>query len=97
LWPSSGPAPTGPTVFSPVLRAPELDAELQLGSHQSRVEGQNHLHGPAGHTSLDAVQDTVGLLGCKRTLPDHVDLLINSNSFSSGLLSIATVSAPLVM
>ena len=26
----------------PVLRAPELDAVLQVRSHQSGVEGQNH-------------------------------------------------------
>ena len=43
-----------------VLGAPELDAVLQVGSHESRVEGQNHLPRPAGHTSLDATQDTVG-------------------------------------
>jgi len=43
-----------------VLGAPELDAALQVGSHESRVEGQNHLPRPAGHTSLDATQDTVG-------------------------------------
>ena len=48
----------------PVLRTPELDAGLQTGSHQSRVEGQNHLPRPAGHASFEAAQDTVGLLGC---------------------------------
>ncbi|KAK4830254.1 hypothetical protein QYF61_009321 [Mycteria americana] len=61
----------------PVLRAPELDAVLQVGSYQSRVEGQNHLPQPAGHTSFDAAQDTVGLLGCKRTLLAHVQLFIH--------------------
>jgi len=39
--------------------------------------GQNHLPQPAGHSSLDATQDTVGLLGCKRTLLAHVESLIN--------------------
>jgi len=29
-----------------VLRAPELDAGLQVGSHQSRAEGQNSLPRP---------------------------------------------------
>ncbi|GAB0196099.1 cAMP-dependent protein kinase inhibitor alpha [Grus japonensis] len=62
---------------SPVLGPPELDAVLQVGSHQSRVEGQDHLPRPAGHTSFDAAQDTVAFLGCKRTLPAHVELLIN--------------------
>ena len=36
----------------PVLRAPELDAGLPLGSHQSRVEGQNRLPWPAGHAAF---------------------------------------------
>jgi len=51
----------------PVLRAPELDAGLQVRSHQSGVEGQNDLPQSAGHAAFDAVQDTVGLLGCERT------------------------------
>jgi len=63
-----------------VLRAPELDAGLQLGSHRSRVEGQNHLPQPAAHTSLDAAQDTVGLLGFERTLPGHVQLFFDKYS-----------------
>ncbi|KAK4815585.1 hypothetical protein QYF61_004800 [Mycteria americana] len=61
----------------PVLRAPELDAVLQVGSHQSGGEGQNHLPRPAGHTSFDAAQDTVGFLGCEHTLLDHVQLFIH--------------------
>ncbi|GAB0205260.1 hypothetical protein GRJ2_002991600 [Grus japonensis] len=62
---------------SPVLGTPDLDTVLQVESHKSRVEGQNHLPRPAGHTSFDAAQDTVGFLGCKRTLLAHVELLIN--------------------
>ncbi|KAK4831083.1 hypothetical protein QYF61_015281 [Mycteria americana] len=61
----------------PVLRAPELDAVLQVGSHQSRVEGQNHLPRPAGHASFDAAWDTVGLLGCECTLLARVQLFIH--------------------
>jgi len=60
-----------------MLGAPELDSVLQVGSHKSRVKGQNHLSRPAGHASLDAAQDTVGFLGCKRTLPAHVEFLIH--------------------
>ncbi|KAK4817103.1 hypothetical protein QYF61_027966 [Mycteria americana] len=63
-----------------VLRAPDLDAVLQVGSHQSRAEGQNHLPRPAGHASFDAAQDTVGLLGCKHTLSAHVQLFIHHYS-----------------
>jgi len=63
-------------VFS-VLRAPELDAGLQVGSQQSGVEWQNHLRRPAGHASFDADQGTIGLLGCERTLPAHVQFFIH--------------------
>jgi len=63
-----------------VLRAPELDTGLQVGSQESRVKGQNHLPRPAGHASLDAAQDTVGLLGCKLTL-----MLAHVQLFSNGL------------
>jgi len=69
-----------------VLRTPELDAVLQVGSHQRGVKGQNDLPCSAGHASLDAAQDVVGFLGCERTLLDYVELLINQHpkSFSSG-------------
>ena len=60
-----------------MLGAPELDAVLQVGSHQGGVKGQNHLPRPAGHASLDAAQDTVGFPGCQRTLLVHVEFLIN--------------------
>ncbi|KAK4827362.1 hypothetical protein QYF61_017287 [Mycteria americana] len=62
-----------------VLRAPELDAELQVGSHQSRAEGQNPLPRPAGHAAFDAAQDTTGLLGCERALSAHVQLFIHQD------------------
>ncbi|KAK4817241.1 hypothetical protein QYF61_005263 [Mycteria americana] len=60
-----------------MLGTPELDAVLWVGSHESGVEGQDHLPRPAGHASFDASQDTVGFLGCKHTLPCHVEVLIN--------------------
>jgi len=46
---------------------PDLDIVLQMGSHKSRVEGENHLPQPADCASLDATQDAIGLLGCKCT------------------------------
>ncbi|PKU35584.1 nipped-bhypothetical protein [Limosa lapponica baueri] len=55
----------------------ELDTVLQVGSHQCGVEGQNHLPLPAGHASSDAAQDAVRSLGCKWTLPAHVQLFIH--------------------
>ena len=46
----------------------------------SRAERENHQPWPAGHPSFDAARDTVGLLGCKHTLPGRVELLINQHS-----------------
>jgi len=60
-----------------MLGAPELDAGLQVGSHESGAEGQNPLPQPAGYPSLDAAQDVIGFLGCKHTLPAHVELFIH--------------------
>jgi len=60
-----------------MLGAPELDTGLQVGSQESGVKGQNPLPRPAGHAVLDAAQDMVGFLGCKLTLPAHVELLIH--------------------
>jgi len=63
--------------FFCVLRAAELDAGLQMESHQNGAEGQNHLPSPAGHTCLDAAQGMVGLLGCKCTWVAHVQVFIH--------------------
>ncbi|NXJ29389.1 F120B protein, partial [Dicrurus megarhynchus] len=60
----------------PVLGTSELDTALQVGSHQSRADRENPLPHPAGHTALDAAQAAVGFLGCERTLPAQVKLLI---------------------
>ena len=75
LWPPLDPLQQA-HVF-PVLRAPELDAGLQVGSHQCGAEGQNHLPRPAGHAAFDAAQDMVGLLGCERRLLACVQLFIH--------------------
>ena len=57
----------------------ELDAVFQVGSHESRVEGQNQLPQPAGHTFLDATRDTIGLLSCKHILLAHAESFINQH------------------
>ncbi|PKU45927.1 hypothetical protein llap_3762 [Limosa lapponica baueri] len=62
-----------------VLRAPTLDTALQMGSHESIVERQDHLPQPADHASFDATHDAVGFLGCQHTLLNHVELLINQH------------------
>jgi len=41
----------------------------------TRVEWQNHFALRAGHTSLAAIWDTIGLLGCKRILLAHVSFI----------------------
>jgi len=58
----------------PVLRTPHPDTALLVRPHQCRIEGQDHLPQPAGHTSFDASQDTFGFLGCEGTLLAHVQL-----------------------
>jgi len=54
------------------VKIAHLDAVFQVKSHQHRVEGQDHLPQPAGHSSFDAAQDTVGFLGCEGTSLAHV-------------------------
>ena len=44
---------------------------------QHRAEGQDHLPHSAGHTALDAAQDTVGFLGCEDTILAHIQLPIH--------------------
>uniref|UniRef100_A0A8B9FAM1 RB transcriptional corepressor 1 n=1 Tax=Amazona collaria TaxID=241587 RepID=A0A8B9FAM1_9PSIT len=63
------------TSFIPFLNSVGIVASS--GLPESRVKGQEHLPRPAGHTPFDAAQDTVGLLGCKRTLLAHVHFFIN--------------------
>jgi len=50
--------------------------EASPASVEASVERQDHLPPPGGHTSFDAVQDTVGLLGYNGTLLAHVHLVI---------------------
>lgn len=44
-----------------MLGGPKMDATLQVGSHESGVEVENHVPQPSGHTSCDVAQDMVGL------------------------------------
>ncbi|KAJ7426861.1 hypothetical protein WISP_11805 [Willisornis vidua] len=55
----------------PILNTLELGTAFQMGSHQCKVEGQNHLLQPADHTAFDAAQDV---------LPAHVQPLIHHHS-----------------
>jgi len=70
---SSGPTPTGPHLSC------AGGSRAGRRSHQSRVEGQNHLPQPAGHTTFDAAQDMVGFLDCERTLVTHVQVFIHQH------------------
>ena len=45
----------------------------------TRAEGENRLLQLAGCVSFDAAQGAVGLLGCRRTLLGHVELLVNTH------------------
>jgi len=51
-----------------------------MGSHQGRVEGEKNLPRPAGHTLLNAPQETIGLLGNQGTLLAHGQLVIHQDT-----------------
>ena len=57
----------------------------------TRVDGQDHLPHPAGHTfCFDAAQDVVGFRGCEGTLLAHIQLAIHQYSqilFSRAVLN----------
>jgi len=64
----------------PVLGVPVLDTVVQLRPCKGKVERDNHLPLPAGHSSSDAAQDTIGLLGWKTALLSHVQLFDHQDS-----------------
>ena len=78
LWPSFGPSPTALDIFLG-LWVPGLYMVLQVGPHECREEGNNHLPLFGGHCSYDAARHTVGLLGCKSTLLAHIHLFIHKD------------------
>lgn len=47
-----------------------------MGSHEIRVEGENYLPQPAGHTSSDVAKGTAGFMGCEHTLMRHIELYV---------------------
>ena len=63
-----------------------------MGSHEGKVEGQNHLPLSTGHNSLDATQYMVGLLGCRCTLPAHIDQHSQILLFGAALKPFSAVS-----
>jgi len=50
-----------------VQRASGLDTVLQMMPYRGRAEMGSPFPLSAGHSSVDAAQDTIGLLGCKHT------------------------------
>lgn len=77
-----------------VLGAPGPDTVLQVGPHQSGVEG-NHLPQPSSYTSFDAAQDTIGFPSYKHTLLAHILRFIHLGLFPSPPLSIVVLSTAL--
>ncbi|NXN98079.1 BDP1 factor, partial [Rhinopomastus cyanomelas] len=66
----------GATLSFMLLRSRTSGTFYAFSPAELRVEGENHLSQPAGHTS-DAAQDPVCPLGRKCTLPAHVEPLIH--------------------
>ena len=56
-----------------VLGASELNAVLQITSHQRRVKGDNNLPQLAGHAVFEVAQDMAGFLGCKHISLAHAE------------------------
>ncbi|KAK4812348.1 hypothetical protein QYF61_017125 [Mycteria americana] len=76
----------------PVLRAPELDTILQVGSHQGRAEGQDHL--PRLLATLLWMQPRIRLafwaVSAHCWLMSSFSPISTPKSFSAGLLSITS-------
>lgn len=64
-----------------ILGDPQMDTVLQ-----SRVEGENHLPQPAGHTSFDAAQDTVNFSLLNFSEIPRWNMLNFHKVFPSGLI-----------
>jgi len=60
-----------------LLRAPELDAGLLGGSHQSGAEGQNPLLHPAGHALL--MQPRIRVANHNRRNPENFIVTVARN------------------
>lgn len=60
--PSSGPNPTDP--YLSYAGGPRAECSVPVGSHKSRVEGENQVPRPTGHTYFDAAGffDAAGLI-----------------------------------
>jgi len=82
---SSGPALTAPHLPC----AGGLNVLLQMGPQKGKAERGYHLPLSTGHTSFDAAQDTIGLLGCHCTLLAQGQVFIYQDpmSLSTGLFS----------
>lgn len=73
----------------PVLGTPQLDAALQVESHQTGEEGQNHPPLTFWSHCFWCYQDMIGFLDCKCTWPGHVQALIHQHPQAlSELLSV---------
>lgn len=70
-----------------MLRIPELEAALQVGSHWSRLEGQNHLLQSDDDTAFDAAQDAVSAIACCGLISSFSPTS-TLKSFSTGKLTI---------
>jgi len=85
-------------------KSPEVDTVLQVWPHQGKLEGKDNLPRPAGHSLFNASQDTVGLLGHRRTaglwptccLPGHPGPSLQSSFLAGQPITIHVVIPPQV-
>ena len=62
-----------------LLGGPRPRYSISGFASNGRVEGENHLPLPSGHSSFDAAQDRIGLQVCKITLPAPVQLFLHQD------------------
>lgn len=75
---SFGPAPTTPhPSHAGVPRPGHSTADGATGGQSRGGQYDSTLPCPAGHPSVYADQDTLGLLGCRHTLLSHLQLFIH--------------------
>ena len=68
-----------------VERNPKTEDSTRGAGSPERSKGDNHLPGPAGHTTSDTTQDAIGLLGHVGTLLAHVQTRISRHPHSPGV------------
>lgn len=78
--PHGSSRPTLKSQYLSYFGDPRLGCSTPAETSQGRVEWDDHLPRPAGHISFEEAKDIVELVGCKHTLPVHVQHFVHQDS-----------------